>query len=190
MKLVVNLLIILAPALVFASGAEHGHGGEHAIEIPKAVIYQAINIAILIGGLIYFTKDGIVSFFAGRKAAYLEAAQKSAFAREQAEKEFVDIKNKLANLDSTRQEQLAKAKTHAEELKKQITDEAEQVSKRIREEAELTTKLEVQRAQKELRHQLLNDSVEAARIVLTKDIGANDQQKLQKEFINHIEVVR
>jgi F-type H+-transporting ATPase subunit b len=75
-------------------------------------------------------------------------------------------------------------------LKNQIIDEANQVSKRIKDEAELTARLETQRAQKELRHQLLNDSVEAARIVLTKDIGANDQQKLQNEFINHIEVSR
>ncbi|WP_413292121.1 hypothetical protein ACLSU7_12005 [Bdellovibrio sp. HCB185ZH] len=189
MKVLVNLLIILAPAIVFASAAEHG-GGHHAVEVPKSVIFQAINIIILIGGLIYFTKDSIVSFFGGRKAAYLEAAQKSAFAREQAEREFVDIKNKLANLQSTHQEQLAKAQAHANDLKNQIIDEAAQVSKRIKDEAELTAKLETQRAQKELRQQLLADSVEAARMVLTKDIGASDQQKLQNEFINHIEVSR
>ena len=69
-------------------------------------MFQAINLTILFAAIIYFTKDAIVSFFAGRKAAYLEAAQKSAFAREQAEKEFVDIKNKLANLDQTREENL------------------------------------------------------------------------------------
>ncbi|WP_413576389.1 ATP synthase F0 subunit B [Bdellovibrio sp. HCB290] len=189
MKVLVNLLIILAPAIVFASGAESGDG-HHAIEIPKVTIYQAINVIILIAGIIYFTKDSIVAFFGGRKSAYLEAAQKSAFAREQAEREFVDIKNKLANLNSTRQEQLAKAQAHATDLKNQIIDEANQVSKRIKDEAELTAKLETQRAQKELRTQLLADSVEAARIVLTKDIGASDQQKLQNEFINHIEVSR
>ncbi|WP_413583025.1 ATP synthase F0 subunit B [Bdellovibrio sp. HCB288] len=189
MKVLVNLLIILAPAIVFAAGAEHGDG-HHAIEIPKVTIYQAINIIILFAGIVYFTKDSIVSFFGGRKSAYLEAAQKSAFAREQAEREFVDIKSKLANLNSTRQEQLAKAQAHANDLKNQIIEEANSVSKRIKDEAELTAKLETQRAQKELRTQLLADSVEAARIVLTKDIGAADQQKLQNEFINHIEVSR
>nr|BFD61307.1 hypothetical protein CKG001_34140 [Bdellovibrio sp. CKG001]BFD69015.1 hypothetical protein HAGR004_40370 [Bdellovibrio sp. HAGR004] len=182
MKLILNLMVLLAPAAVLAAG---GHGGEG---IPKAVMYQAINVVILVAGLIYFTKDGIVSFFAGRKTAYLEAAQKSAFAREQAEKEFVDIKSKLANLDQTREENLRKAQTHAEELKKQILDEAADVSKRIQNDAELTVKLEVQRAQKELRSQLLKDSVEAARIVLTKDLGSADQQKLQKDFINNVGV--
>lgn len=189
MKALINLLILLAPVIVLAAGAEHG-GDHHAIEIPKSVIYQVINVVILLGGLVYFTKDSIISLFAGRKSAYLEAAQKSAFAREQAEKEFVDIKNKLANLDNTRQEEINKAKAHADDLKKQIIEEADLVAKRIKDEAEMTAKLEVQRAQRDLRHQLLSDSVEAARIVLTKDIGASDQQKLQNEFINHIEVVR
>lgn len=182
MKLILNLMVLLAPAVVLAAGGHHGEG------IPKAVMYQAINVVILVAGLIYFTKDGIISFFAGRKTAYLEAAQKSAFAREQAEKEFVDIKSKLANLDQTREENLRKAQAHAEDLKKQILDEAADVSKRIQNDAELTVKLEVQRAQKELRSQLLKDSVEAARIVLTKDLGSSDQQKLQKEFINNVGV--
>lgn len=184
MKLLVNIMILLMPAVVMAAG-----GGHHDEGIPKVTIYQLINVVILVGGIIYFTKDGIISFFAGRKSAYLEAAQKSAFAREQAEKEFVDLKNKIANIDATRADALKKAQEHAEDVRKQILAESQEVSKRIREEAELTAKLEIQRAQKELREQLLKDSLTAARTVLTKDLSANDQQKLQNEFINNIEVV-
>lgn len=184
MKSLVNIMILLMPAVVMAAG-----GGHHDEGIPKVTIYQLINVVILVGGIIYFTKDGIISFFAGRKTAYLEAAQKSAFAREQAEKEFVDLKNKIANIDATRADALKKAQEHAEDIRKQILAESQEVSKRIRDEAELTARLEVQRAQKELREQLLQDSLSAARTVLTKDLGANDQQKLQNDFINNVEVV-
>ncbi|MGZ3768463.1 MAG: F0F1 ATP synthase subunit B family protein [Bdellovibrio sp.] len=183
MKFLLNLFIVLAPAIVLANA----EGGHHE-GVPKSVLYQAINISILIVGLVYFTKDAVIQFFAGRKTAYLEAAQKSAFAREQAEREFVDIKHKLQNLESTHHESLHKATAHSEDLKKQILDEANSVSKRIREDAELTAKLEIQRAQKELRAQLLKDSMEAARVVLTKDIGSSDQQKLQNDFINNVGV--
>lgn len=184
MKLFLNLFVFLVPAFAIAAG-----GGEHHdVEVPKVVIYQAINVAILAVGLIYFTKDAIVQFFSTRASTYIEAAQKSAFAREQAEKEFTEIKSKLAALDSTREESLRKAKAHAEELKTQVMSEASEVTKRIREDAELTAKLEIQRAQKELRAQLLTDSVQAARVVLTKDLGSSDQQKLQKDFINNIGV--
>jgi F-type H+-transporting ATPase subunit b len=188
MKLLLNILILLAPAVLLAASGEHG-AGHHDEGVPKIVIYQFINIVILVGGLIYFTKDGIVQFFSGRKAVYLEAAQKSAFAREQAEKEFVDLKNKIANIDATRTDALKKAQEHAEDVRKQILAESQDVSKRIKEDAELTAKLEIQRAQRELREQLLKDSLAAARTVLTKDLSANDQQKLQNDFINNIEVV-
>jgi F0F1-type ATP synthase, subunit b len=182
MKVLATIALLMMPALALAAG---GHGEEG---IPKTVIYQAINVIILVGGLIYFTKDSIVGFFSGRKSSYLEAAQKSAFAREQAEREFVDIKNKIANLDKTRAESISKAQDHAKDMQKQIMDEAAAVSKRIQDDAQLTAKLEIARAQRELREELLKSSVEAARVVLTKDISSNDQQKLQTEFVKNIEV--
>ncbi len=67
-------------------------------------------------------------------------------------------------------------------------DEAQAVSKRIRDDANLTVKLEMERAQRDLRTQLLKDSVEAARVVLTKDLSASDQQKLQKDFVHQVGV--
>ncbi len=186
MKLLVSLLILLTPAALMAAGGEHGH---HDIEVPKVVLYQLINVVLLVAGIIYFTKDAIAEFYSGRKSVYLEAAQRAAFAREQAEKEYVDLKNKISNIEATRAESIKKAQEHSEDARKQILSEADSVSRRIRGEAELTAKLEIQRAQRELREQLLVDSLSAARIVLTKDLGQADQQKLQNEFINNIEVV-
>lgn len=183
MKTLLSIFVLLSPLFVMAAGDHHAEG------VPKVVIYQLINVLILFGGLIYFTKDAIITFFSGRKATYLEAAQKSALAREEAEKQFIDIKQRLEQLISTRADAVKKAEMHAEDLKRQILVDANEVTKRIRDEAELTAKLEVRRAQNELRESLVHDSVEAARMVLTKDLGASDQQKLQNDFINNIEVV-
>lgn len=174
------------PALLLASGGE----GHHAEGIPSSVLYQFINVAILVIGIVYFTKDSIVEAFAGRKSSYVAAAEKSAIAREQAEKQFMEIKHKVDQLGQTEAESIAKAKQHAEEIKQQILAEAKEVAARIREEAQLTVQLETKRAQKELREQLLKDSVEAAKMVLTKDIASGDHQKLQGDFVKGIEVVR
>ena len=84
---------------------------------------------------------------------------------------------------------IAKAKAHAEEIKTQILAESKEVSARIRSEAALTAQLETKKAQRELREQLLKDSVDAARMVLSKDINSNDHQKLQSDFVKSIEVV-
>lgn len=188
MKMSLALLLALLPTAVFAAAAEHG-GGHQAEGIPTVVIYQIINLTILIAGLIYFTKDGVIQYFSGRRMDYVSAAKKSAIAREEAEKQFLNIKNRIADLDKTEADVLAKARAHAEEIKSQILAESEEVSTRIRSEAALTAQLETKKAQKELREQLLKDSVSAARVALTKDLSNSDHQKLQNDFINSIEVV-
>jgi F-type H+-transporting ATPase subunit b len=185
MKLTLSLLILALPSLALAAG---GHGGGHEEGVPKVVIYQVINLAILFSGIVYFTKGAIVEFFTVRKATYLEASQKAAAARAQAEKDFADIKTKLAELDTNHKTAIAKAQTQAVDIQKQMSAEAQALATRIREEAKLTVNLEVHRAKKELRQQLLQDSMEAARLLVTKDLSAADQQKLQKDFINQVGV--
>lgn len=188
MKRSLAAILALLPAVALAAAAEQG-GSHHAEGIPTVIIYQVINVVILVAGLIYYTKDGIVQSFAERRAAYVSAAKKSAIAREEAELQFLGIKNKIAHLEATEADAIVKAKTHAEEIKAQILIESKNVSARIRSDAALTAQLETKKAQKELREQLLKDSVEAARTALSRDIGSNDHQKLQGDFIKNIEVV-
>ena len=173
---------ILLPQLAHAAGGHHGDG------VPTTVIYQAINLAILFGGIIYFTKDSAVQFFKARHGAYLDAAEKSAAARKEAEKNLADVKSRLDHVLSTKDQAILKAQQQAEELKANLAAEAEAAVKRIRSEAELTAKLEIQRARKELQEKLVKDSIDAARVVLTKDIGGADHAKLQGEFVKNVEV--
>lgn len=177
------LLLILAPLAVLAAGGEHE---AHAAGVPRVVLYQVINVVILAAGIVYFTKDQIVQAFTQRRADYVAAAEKSAHARQQAEREFHDIKMKIETLEANRADTIQKAEAHAREIKEQIAREASEVSKRIREEATMTVKIETQKAQRELREQLVRDSLAAARGVLSKDIAGQDHQKLQGDFTQHI----
>lgn len=177
-----KILIFLMPVFSYAGESAHGEG------IPFAVVYQTINISILIFGLAYYSKDKIRSFFISRRAEYIEASEKSAQARMAAQKELEEIKNKISGLDLTREGDIKKAQAQAEALKLQVVDEAAKLSQRIKEDSRLTVELEVDKARKELRAKLLTDSIDAARIVLTKDLSGADQQKLQKDFITNIGV--
>jgi F-type H+-transporting ATPase subunit b len=177
------LAVLLLPFLALATGEHELH---HVDGVPRVVLYQAINLIILFSALIYYTKDKIVAFFTQRKADYLVAAEKSASARQAAEREFHAIRVKIEQLDATRAETIAKANAHAKETQEQINAEAVSVSKRIGEEAKMTVQLEIQKAQRDLRHQLIADALEAARNVLTKDISAQDHQKLQSDFAQNI----
>lgn len=178
------LLVLTLPFLALAAGGEHGVHQDAGV--PRVVLYQLINVVILFAGIIYYTKDKIVALFTQRRADYLAAAEKSASARQQAEREFQDIKTKIQQLEATRAETIAKANSHAKEIQQQISAEADAVASRIREEAKLTVQIETQKAQRDLRQQLIRDSLEAARSVLTKDISSPDHQKLQGDFAQNI----
>lgn len=180
-------LLALGASSAFAASGHGEHGGE--IHVPRVVLYQVINVILLFGGLYYFLKNVVVKFYADRRATYLAAAQKSQAAREEAEKQFADIKNKLDKLESSAEESVSRAKAEAADMKNSLIKEAQEIAARIKNEAEQTAKIEVQKAQTQLREQLLKDSIDAAKAVLSKDIGSADHQKLQSEFVNKVQAV-
>jgi F-type H+-transporting ATPase subunit b len=131
----------------------------------------------------------IVKMYADRKQNYLAAAAKSKAAREEAEREFVEVKHKLDQLEASADESLSRAKAEAADMKHQLIRDAQDMASRIKHEAEETAKIEVIKAQTHLREQLLKDAIDAAKTVLSKDIGSADHQKLQSEFVNKVQAV-
>lgn len=178
------ILMILVPSAAFAAGAK-GEG------VPvQTIIAQTVNLAILFGGVIYFFKDAIKQAFIDRKSQYLAAAQKSASARDEAEKSLSDLKLKIQNLESQKEEELKRAEHDAVLMKAQIFAEAQALAAKIRSEAELTAKVESQKAESQLRSQLLAESIQAAKMILSKDISSQDHEKLQNDFVSHVEGAR
>ncbi len=172
--------------------AASGHGEHHAggaVEVPRVVLHQAINVLILFAGLFYFLKATVIKFYSDRKTQYLAAAEKSKSAREQAEKQFVDIKHKIDQLESSTDESLSRARAEATDMRQALAKEALEMAKKIRHEAEETAKIEIIKAQTHLKEQLLKDALDAAKKVLSKDIGAADHQRLQGEFVNKVQAV-
>ncbi len=184
----IPFLLVLGTSATFAAGG-HGEHESGPIEVPRVVLYQAINVAILFGGIFYILRGTVVKFYSSRKTGYLAAAQKSQAAREAAEKQFVDIKHKLDQLEASQDDSLARAKAEANDMKLSLIKEAQEQAARIKNEAEQTAKIEIQKAHTHLREQLLKDSLAAAKAVLSKDIGSADHQKLQSEFVNKVQAV-
>lgn len=186
----ITTLILAAASVAFGAGAEHG--GEHgAIHIPtKLITYQAINVIIMFAALIYFTRAGVRKFFEEKRATYLSAAQKAESARRAAEEEHNQIQVRLSKLENTADESVSRARAEAADMKKQLIAEAEALSKRIREEAEQSARMEIQRAKNQLREALIRDSVEAAKGQLGTKVSAEDQKRLQSDFISNIQAVQ
>lgn len=176
-------------SLCLASGAAHeGHGlDDHQI---KTIIYQTINVSILFAGLFYFLKNPIKSFFKDKKANFILAAEKAQSIKASAEKEHMEIQVRLTKLESTSDESVSRARAEAADMKKQLIAEANSVYSRIRNEAEAAAKLEVEKAKKTLREQLILDATQMAHEQMKTKVSGDDHKRLQGEFIHNIEAVQ
>ncbi|MBX3041441.1 MAG: ATP synthase F0 subunit B [Bdellovibrionaceae bacterium] len=182
--------LLLCLAGIFLSQAAFAAEG-HGDGIPgKLIFWQIFNLTILFSALTYFLRQPIKDYFAQRRTTFLSAAEKSQAARQEAEAKFRELKEKIENLDRTRTESLARAEAEAADLKKQMILSANEIATRIRKEAETTSQVEIMRARRELHEQFAQDAVTAARTALSSDISAQDQAKLQGDFVKNIEGVR
>ncbi|MCX7978875.1 MAG: ATP synthase F0 subunit B, partial [Bdellovibrionaceae bacterium] len=148
------------------------------------------NVSILLGGLWYFLRAHVAKFFHDRRVEFIEKAQKSQRAKEEAEKTLLDIKHKIEVLNATAEESIARAEAEASDLKKSLLREAQELAQRIRHEAEVSVKIEVQKAHKQLTEAIIREAVDKAREILAKDIAAGDHKKLQDEFGQKVEGAR
>jgi len=188
MKAIYFALITFSSVAALAASTA-GHGDPHAIPT-KLIVYQTINVALLVAGLIYFVRKPIASFFKEKRALFLSAAQKAETARAEAEQQRQHIQTKLSKLESTAEESIQRARAEAADMKKQLIAEAETLSKRIREEAQEAAKHEVQKAKNDLRETLLKEAMESARAQLSTKVTAEDHKRLQSDFLSHIQAVQ
>lgn len=188
MKYLLSLFVLALPVLVFAAG-KGGHGDAHAIPT-KMIIYQTINVVILLSGVVYFLRAPIRQYFKDRRETFLGEANRAEAARKQAEQERMDIQLRLEKLESTAGESVARAREEAAEMKKQLIAEAEAISKRIRDEASEAARIEVEKAKAHLRDTLVRESLQMARTQLSSKVTPEDHQRLQSDFINHIQAVQ
>lgn len=188
MKYLIPLIVLTAAAVTKAS--ETTHGAHDLGQVPfKQILYQAINVLIIIVGLIYFLKDSVRKFFKDKKANYLSAAQKAETARRNAEQEHLQIQIRLSKLESSADESISRARAEAADMKKQLIADAETLSKRIRIEAEQAAQLEIERAKSQIREALIRESIKAAKTQFSSQVSNEDQLRLQSDFVSHLQAV-
>lgn len=184
-KYIALFSLLVVSSLAFANAEEHASN-----EIPKVVFWQAVNLIILFVGLFYATKGHIVNLFKTRRETFLNAAEKSQKVKQEAEKTYLEIKNKLDTLKINETESIQRAKADALVLKEKMLHEAKEISDKAIVDAQSTIKMELNKAKNKLRDELISESFSIAKNNLTKDISITDHARLQGEMVNKIEVVR
>jgi F-type H+-transporting ATPase subunit b len=182
---------LLTSAVAFAQ--EHGAeaaGGHEAVTIPwDSITVQTFNFLVLFGLLGFLLRKPMKKHFAERAQQYQELVDRAEKARAEAEHSNRQIKERLAKLESSSQQNVAQARAEAEELKARLMTEAKSLSAKLEQEAQRATAVELERAKAELRRELLGKALEASEEKLKKGLGSSDQKNLQNEFAQKIDVV-
>lgn len=161
----------------------------HAVEIPFHELGpQIFNFLIFAGLLFYFLRKPTIDMFANRASNYHAAVNKASQALEEALARKQEIESKLTEMKRGHKESIAQAKKEAEALKANAVEEARAEAKRMAEEAERTIRVELDKAKTELRNFMLQQAISMADKDLGGQLDANEQKRLQKEFVGKIQV--
>jgi F-type H+-transporting ATPase subunit b len=169
----------------FAEEAEVHSGG-----IPRIVFYQALNFFGLIAILIYLVRSKVSAFFFERHKTLTAALTEAKKIREDAEKKHQEYTIKIQNLENQSDSLIDQIRREGEEAKSRMIEEAKSLAAAIEVESKRSAQNEIDRAKSEIYDDVLQQALTGAHTLLEKSIAANDQQRLQREFVEKIEAVQ
>lgn len=181
-----TLALVLGGTLLVAGIASAAGAPKTQAEINKETFYQAVNLAILIGALVYFARKPIQEFFATRRTGIQTHLNEATELLEQAEQRNADLQRKLVDLSTEVSEIKAIARERAGEEAARIISDAEATAERIRRDAGAAVDQEFRRAQSELRAEAADLALSLAATKLEAEVGEADRDRLVDEFITRV----
>lgn len=180
-KAFLTALLLISSTLVFAAGG----GGHHDEHIPLDKIgWQAANLGFLLVVIFFAIRKSVVQTFVNRRAQYLEQSEKTQSALKEAEKALVNVKDKLANLESGEKKSVERAHHEANLLKTNIIKDAEQSAEKLKKDVEMLIAAEVIKAKTQINESILSFALDGSKKSITT--GASDSSKQEAAFINQI----
>jgi F-type H+-transporting ATPase subunit b len=173
----------LAPVVLVALVAAPAHAAGGARE----VAWQVINLAILLGVLVYFARKPIQVFFADRRRRIESDLEESARLLEMAETRYAEWQRKLVALEQETEKIRSDGLHHAEEGAARILSDAQAAAERIHSDAEAAIEQELRRAQGVLRAEAVALATQLAGTLLAEQLADNDRERLLDEFIVGVE---
>lgn len=150
-------------------------------------LYQLLNLAILLGAIVYFARKPLLGYLAGRRSQIQSDLDTAASLLSEAEARHQEIQGKLSELESEVEALQSQARQRAEEESKRILAEAQRSAERIQSDATAAIDQELLRAQRELRSEAAALAVDMAAEILSQEVGDADRERLLDEFISRVE---
>lgn len=177
---------LIFAVVFFGAGSAWAAGGE---EPPgwEEFLFQLLNLAILVGAIVYFARKPVLEYFEGRRAQIKGDLEAAAALLTEAEERNEEIQRKLSALQGEVEELQSQARTRAEEESQRILADAQRSAGRIQADATAAIDQELLRAQRELRAEAAGLAVDMAADILSQQVGDADRARLLDEFISRVE---
>lgn len=173
--LILPVLLIALPA--FAAG--DGGGGSH-------FVWEAINLIILVGVLIFFSRKPVTAFLKSRRSEVADNLSASEKLLRESESRLAELKRKTENLDAELAEIRRETAERAEREAVEIVAEAKTTAARIERDAESAVERETLRAQQALRKEAAELAMELAGERLRGEVTDADRSRLVDEFVERV----
>lgn len=173
----VALLTAAAPAL--ASGGE----GPTTTEL----MWQALNLILLLGVLFYVARKPMTAYFAERREQIKGDIETADKLLADSKKQFAEWQGKLAELEAEIGTIREETRRRAQDERDNIVAAAHDSAERIKADAVAAIDQELRRAHVELREEAANLAVDLAANMIKEEVDDRDRDRLLDEFIMRVE---
>jgi F0F1-type ATP synthase membrane subunit b/b' len=179
--------ILLMGVQAFANEHGGGHAAAHGEEgIPQEVMYQAINLVLFLGIIVYYGRATVKNLFQSRYDNFMKLARETEQTRKNLEFQIADIIRRTNTLEQTSQKSLTEAQRDAEKMYNTRIEDAKQSATRMQNEVASQINDDQKKLIEKLRTEALELSVTAAQQQL-QSASADEKKKVTGQFTQRVE---
>lgn len=170
------------PALASEAAAEHAHAGPDWAYFA----YHALGLSVLIGVLVYFTREPLKKFLTERSEGIRRQIENAEAALEAARAEAAELRTRLDRIADEHAELVRAAAELADTERVLALERARRSAERIREESRRAADQEIVRAKRELQEEAAELATSLAAEILRQGVTPDDDRRILGEFVEQI----
>jgi F-type H+-transporting ATPase subunit b len=191
--LLAGILVLLAPAIVLASGGGgHGEGVPHInwwtwdMHAPP-VGWFLLDFAIFVFGLVYFTKKPIRQAFKARHEAIKKTIDDNTHAATRARDKYATARERLASIERESKELIERIRSEGSFEKERIVEAARDYVQRLHADTKTMLSQETNATRERLRADVAAVVLARAEEVIARELTQHDRERMVDEAIDEIE---
>jgi F-type H+-transporting ATPase subunit b len=178
-----SLLFVFLTSVAYASsGGEGGHEGNKWFEFA----WKTLDFIVLVGFLYWLLAAKIKDFFVGRRKEIKESLDKSAQQKAEAEGKYREYSEKVDKASAEIDGIFEMIKAQGVTEKQKIIEDAGKVATKMKEDAQARIEQELKKASDQLKTEAVLLSSQMAEEILKKNITAQDNEAMVREYMDKV----